>query len=172
MKPRTTRLGLSCLVLTLVVGPVALRAQTTKPLSADEGRESNLRMYVELLRSDVRAQAVAIITEVMAFSEEEDAKFWPVYRDFERDLGRLNDERLGLIKQYADNYSQMTDAVADKLARGALDLEGKRHELKVKYYDRFRSVLTPKMAAKFLQVENQILLLLDLQIAASLPVVQ
>ena len=172
MKPTTTRLGLSCLVLTLVVGPVALRAQTAKPPTADETREANLRMYVELLRSDVRAQAVAIITEVMEFSEAEDAKFWPVYRDFERDLAALNDQRLALTKEYAANYTQLTDAVADKLARGALELEGKRQELKVKYYDRFRTVLTPKMAAKFLQVENQILLLLDLQIAASLPVVQ
>jgi hypothetical protein len=33
-------------------------------------------------------------------------------------------------------------------------------------------VLSPKTAARFLQVENQILLLLDLQIAASLPLVQ
>jgi hypothetical protein len=66
----------------------------------------------------------------------------------------------------------MTDDVADRLARGALDLEGRRHALKMKYYDRFKSALSPKTAARFLQVENQILLLLDLQIAASLPVVQ
>src|SRR5262245_11644458 len=172
MKPRTTRLGFSRLVLMLVVLPAALSAQTPRPPSADETRESNLRVYAELIRSDVRAQAVAIITEVMQFSEAEDAKFWPVYRDFERDLAGLNDQRLALIKEYASNYTQINDAIADKLARGALDLEGKRHELKVKYYDRFKSALSPKTAAKFLQVENQILLLLDLQIAASLPIVE
>ena len=165
-----SRCGAIALALSLAAATAG--AQTAKPPSADDTRESNLRVYAELLRSDVRAQAVAIITEVMAFSEAEDAKFWPVYRDFERDLARLNDDRLALIKEYAVNYSQMTDAVADKLARGALDLEGKRHELKVKYYDRFKSVLAPKTAAKFLQVENQILLLLDLQIAASLPIVE
>ena len=164
--------GWGAIVLALSFWSMPASAQTAKPPSADETRESNLRVYTELLRSDVRAQAVAIITEVMEFSEDEDAKFWPVYREFERDLARLNDDRLALIKEYALNYKQMTDAVADKLARGALDLEGKRHELKVKYYDRFKSVLAPKTAAKFLQVENQILLLLDLQIAASLPIVE
>jgi hypothetical protein len=162
----------SALVLALSLSSAPAGAQTAKTPSVDETRESNLRVYTELLRSDVRAQAVAIITEVMEFSEDEDARFWPVYREFERDLARLNDDRLALIKEYALNYKQMTDAVADKLARGALDLEGKRHELKVKYYDRFKSVLAPKTAAKFLQVENQILLLLDLQIAASLPIVE
>jgi hypothetical protein len=164
--------GWGAIVLALSFLSAPASAQTAKPPSADETRESNLRVYAELLRSDVRAQAVAIITEVMQFSEAEDAKFWPVYREFERDLATINDDRLALIKEYAVNYEKMTDAVADKLARGALDLEGKRHELKVKYYDRFKSVLAPKTAAKFLQVENQLLLLLDLQIAASLPIVE
>jgi hypothetical protein len=147
-------------------------AQGTKPAGANENREVNLRAYAELLRSDLRAQKVAIITEVMQFTEDEDAKFWPVYREYETELSKINDDRLGLIKEYAVNYEKMTDPVADKLARGVLDLEGRRHALKVKYYDRFRSVLPPKTAARFLQVENQILLILDLQIAASLPVVQ
>jgi len=82
----------------------------------------------------------------------------------------LNDDRIALIKDYATNYDNLTDASADKLALGALDLESKRHALKAKYYDRFKSALPAKTAARFLQVENQILLLLDLQIAASLPI--
>lgn len=159
-------------MLMLVGLPAPLQAQTAKPPSLDETREANLRAYAELIRTDVRAQAVAIITEVMQFSEDEDAKFWPVYREFERDLAKINDDRLALIKEYAASYDKMSDAVADKLAHGALDLESQRHALKVKYYDRLKSVLTPTTAARFLQVENQLLLLLDLQIAASLPIVQ
>ncbi len=147
-------------------------AQTAKPAAADDSQAMNLRAYVELLRSDLRSQKIAIITEVMQFTEDEDTKFWPVYREYETELATINDERLALIKEYAASYATMTDEIADRLARGALDLEGRRHALKVKYYDRFKSVVTPKTAARFLQVENQILLLLDLQIAASLPVVQ
>ena len=33
---------------------------------------------MELLRSDVRAQKVAILTEVMEFTTEEDTAFWPI----------------------------------------------------------------------------------------------
>jgi hypothetical protein len=152
--------------------PDLARAQAAKLAAPDDTREANLRAYVELLRSDVRSQRAAILTEVMQFTEDEDAKFWPVYREYEAELTKINDERLALIRDYATNYEAITDDVADRLARGALDLEGRRHALKMKYYDRFKSVLTPKTAARFLQVENQILLLLDLQIAASLPIVQ
>jgi hypothetical protein len=155
----------------LALAPSAL-AQGAKPAPAVDAREANLRAYVELLRSDIRFERVAIITEMMQFTEEEDEKFWPVYREYETALSKVNDERLALIKQYAAAYGNITDEVADRLARGALDLEARRHTLKVQYYDRFKSVLSAKTAAKFLQVENQILLIIDLQIAASLPVVQ
>ena len=147
-------------------------AQTAKPLTPDDTRDENLHAYAELLRSDLRSQKVAIITEVMQFTEAEDTKFWPVYREYETELAKLNDQRVALIKEYAANYGKVTDPIADRLARSVLDLEGQRHALKTKYYDRFKSALSPTTAARFLQVENQILLLLDLQIAASLPILQ
>ena len=159
-------------MLAVCAAPRPASAQGVKPLTANDTREANLHAYTELLRSDLRSQKIAIITEVMQFTEDEDAKFWPVYREYESELVKLNDERLALVKDYAASYAAITDAVADRLAMGALDLEGRRHALKLKYYNRLKSVLSPKTAARFLQVENQILLILDLQIAASLPIAQ
>jgi hypothetical protein len=147
-------------------------AQSTKPSAIDDTRETNIHAYVELLRSDLRTQKVAIITDIMQFSEAEDAKFWPVYREYETELSAVNDDRIALIKEYAEAYGNITDAIADRLALGALDLEARRHAVKAKYYERFKTALSPKTAARFLQVENQILLILDLQIAASLPIAQ
>jgi hypothetical protein len=51
-----------------------------------------------------------------------------------------------------------------------LDLEGRRNALKEKYYAKLKTALPARTAARALQVENQIKLLVDLQIAASLPV--
>jgi hypothetical protein len=162
------------LVASLAVGSAG--TQSTAPSSpaptAAETADLNLRAYAELLRSDVRTQKVAIITQMMAFTEAEDALFWPIYREYDVELSKLGDERVGLIQEFAVNYEQMTDATADKLATKALDLEGRRHALKAKYYDRLKKVLSPKTAARFLQVEHQLLLLIDLQISSSLPVVK
>jgi len=162
----------TALTLAMCLCPRLVLAQGTKLATPDDTREANLRAYVELLRSDIRSQKVAIITELMDFTEADDAKFWPVYREYETELTKINDDRLALINEYAANYQTLTDDAADRLARGALDVEGRRHALRVRYYDRFKSVLSPKAAARFLQVENQMLLILDLQIAASLPIVQ
>ena len=76
----------------------------------------NLTAYAELLRSDVRTQKVAIITEVMGFTETEDAAFWPIYREYDAEMAKLGDERVALIAEYASNYSSLTDAIAEKLA--------------------------------------------------------
>jgi hypothetical protein len=162
------KIATTCVFALLVCARLA-HAQAA-PGAANETREVNLRAYAELLRSDLRGQKIAIITEVMQFSEEEDAKFWPVYREYETELAKINDDRMKLIKDYALAYETLTDAVADRLAKEALSLEGRRHALTERYYERFKSVLPAKTAARFIQVEHQILLLLDLQIASSLPI--
>ena len=146
-------------------------AETAQPLPRAETRDRNLRAYVELLRSDLRTQKVAVITEVMQFSDAEDAAFWPIYREYEGELARLNDERLRGIETYAKVYQNITAATANDLMTKALDLESRRTALKQKYFTKLKSAMSPLTAARALQIENQIQLLLDLQIAASLPVV-
>ena|SRR5688572_29717427 len=140
------------------------------PQSEPQAKTLNLSVYAELLRSDVRAQKVAILTEVMGFTESEDSAFWPIYREYDLAMAKLGDERVALIGEYATSYAQLTDATADRLAARALDLEARRQALKAKCYEQVKTALSPRTAMRFLQVEHQLLLLIDLQIAAVLPI--
>ena len=128
--------------------------------------------YIELLRSDVKTQKVAIVTEVMQFTNEEAKVFWPMYREYDFEQTKLGDARIELIKDYAENYETMTDQKAKELIDGALKLQGKRIKLKKKYFKKFNKVLPSKIVAKFFQLENQINLLIDLQIASELPFIK
>jgi hypothetical protein len=60
--------------------------------------------------------------------------------------------------------------MANDLMTRALDLESRRTALKQQYFTRLKAALSPVVAARALQIENQIQLLIDLQVAASLPV--
>jgi hypothetical protein len=161
------------LVLASLIHPLPSAAQATgSRIAGADARDANLRTYADLLRSDLRGQKAAVIAQMMQLSEEEDAKFWPIYRQYEAGLSKINDERISLIKEYAATFDALTEPNADRLARTALDLEARRQTLKVTYYDQLKSALSAITAAKCLQVENQILLLLDLQIAASLPIIE
>jgi hypothetical protein len=153
----------------LLMSAVAVHAQTPQP-TEQETQSLNLSAYAELLRSDVRTQKVAIITEVMGFTEAEDAAFWPIYREYDAEMAKLGDERVAMIAEYASNFETITDAIAEKLAAKALDLEARRQAVKAKCHERVKKALSPRTALRFLQVDHQLQLLIDLQIAAALPI--
>ena len=160
------RSTIAMLVL-LMAGGAAVHVQSTRERDT---KTLNLSAYAELLRSDVRTQKVAILTEVMGFTEAEDAAFWPIYREYDGEMVKLGDERAALISDYAAHYSDMTDELAEKLALKALDLESRRAAARRTCYERVKAAMSPRTAMRFLQVEHQLQLLIDLQIAASLPV--
>ena len=147
-------------------------SQAPSQLNAEQTKTLNLSAYAELLRSDVHAQKIAILTEVMGFSEAEDKAFWPIYRDYDTEMAKLGDERVALVAEYARVYSHITDDVARSLATRAMDLDKRRTAALERCFTRLGTALSPTMALKFLQVEHQLLLIIDLQISASLPIVK
>ena len=136
-----------------------------------DAQKKNLQVYVDLLRKDVRQQKAEIMGAIMALSADEAAKFWPIYSEYDVELTKLNDQRVENIKEYARVYNQMTDEKADELIQKSLTFQKQRAELLAKTYDRIKQAVGAVTAARFAQVEHQLLLIIDLQIASSLPVV-
>ncbi len=161
---------------TVLIGWLALAfalqgaAQSKAPTQATE--EQNLDTYASLLRQDVRTQKVAIISEMMNFTPEDAAKFWPIYTEYSKELQQIGDEKYAGIKEFAASWPKLSDAKIDELAGKALSLEDRTTALKKKYYERLKGAMSTKVAGKFLQIENQLLMLINLQIAASLPIVE
>jgi hypothetical protein len=158
-----------CGIMFVAVASVSMGQQ---PPAEGQNRDANLNAYAELLRKDVKKQKVSILSELMNLSPEEASKFWPVYNEYDKDLTVLYDGRVDLIKTYSDNFGSVTDQLATKLANGALDLETKRIQLKRRYFERMSQALSPKLAARFLQIENQLEKIIDLQVASNLPIVE
>jgi hypothetical protein len=154
--------------------PVFAQTETQKPgpdAATSSPVEKNLAAYVDLLRQDIRQQKAEIMGSVMLLSAQDAAKFWPIYSEYDAELTKLNDQRAENIKEYARSYNQMTDEKADELIQKALAYQKQRDELLAKTYDRVKQALGAITAARFIQVEHQLLLLIDLRIVSSLPVV-
>ena len=177
MKKQTAAL---ILILTLLVfipaafsqdktQPTKTGAQASAPPNADA--EKNIQEYIELLRSDVRQQKAEMMGAVMQLSAADAAKFWPIYSEYDAELTKVNDLRVANIQEYARTYSEMTEEKADELIQNASAYEKQRSELLVKYYARVKQALGAITAARFVQVEHQLLLIIDLQVASSLPIV-
>ncbi len=127
--------------------------------------------YFELLRQDLGTKKVALITEVMQFTDQESEVFWPLYREFDFENAKIGDETLKLIKDYAAHYENITDEKAVELMNTNFDLQKKELDLKRNYLKKFGKVIAPARAVKFMQVMNQIEMIIDIQIASQLPLV-
>jgi hypothetical protein len=147
-------------------------AAFTQDTTSTDDRELNLRAYTELLRADVKAKRVAIITQIMQFSDADAATFWPLFRDYDHELSKLGDTRIQLISDYIKNYDDISNEKANELMTGAFAMEAQRAELKKKHFDIMSKALSARTAARFFQVENQMQHVVDLQISANLPALQ
>lgn len=168
------------LLMLVATCPAALaqvkpQSQGTKdqstPSAMTDAQKKNIQAYVDLMRADVRDQKAEIMGSMMELNIDDAAKFWPIYSEYDAELTKVNNLRVQNITDYAENYSQMTDEKADQLVQSALDYQKQRGELLAKYYGRMRDALGAITAARFLMVEHQLLLIIDLQIASSLPIV-
>src|SRR5580700_110739 len=168
------------LLVLVATGPAALaqvtpKSSATKSQSAQSSatptQKKNMQEYIELMRTNVRDQKAELMGAVMQLNAKDAAKFWPIYSEYDAELTKVNDLRVQNIQDYAQNYGEMTDDKADELIQKALDYQKRRSELLAKYYGRMKESLGAITAARFVQVEHQLLLIIDLQIASSLPIV-
>ena len=138
----------------------------------DFNKEDFNSYYVDLLRSDIKLQKKFIVTQTMNLSEEDGSVFWPIYKEYEIELDKLGDKRLANIKDFADNYHRMTDLKADEIINQAFNYQEERLELKRNVYNQIKEKMDPSTAAKFIQLEHQIQLIIDLKINAELPLIE
>jgi hypothetical protein len=153
------------MILSVLVAATGAVAQTA---TSDTGIDTD----ITLLRSDVQAQRTDVVAHTMQLSDADAKNFWPLYREYVAKEQAIGDQRVSAIKDYASQYDTMNDAQADGLADRMLAFDKSRTQLRADYYPKFKKAIGAKQAAKFLQVDNRLNLLVDLQIANAVPIIQ
>jgi Spy/CpxP family protein refolding chaperone len=154
------------LAVVLVIFSVSALAQTAsvqaKPLTDND---------IKLLREDVQSVKDDVIRHTMQLTEAEDAKFWPVYRDYAKEQRTIADKRLALITDYAQNLDKMDDAKASNMTQRLFQIDDDLQALRKQYFSKFEKALGAKRAAKFYQVDNRLTMLVNLQLASEIPLI-
>jgi hypothetical protein len=141
----------------------------TKPAAGD--KPANNR---EIVHEKLKADKKLIVSKYMDLTESEATKFWPVYDEYQKDLQKIH-ERLGsLLRSYAAEYrnQSLTDEKAKKLLDDWLALEQDDAKQRKSYVSKVLNVLPAKKSARYLQIENEYRLLLNYDLAATVPLVQ
>lgn len=163
------------ITLLLFAGAGWTQTQTSKQDGVQSYKEATKAYQdatLELKRADIRTQKREIIRALFTLTDAQEKAFWPVYDNYEKELIKLNDDRYGVIKEYAANYATLTDAKAMELTTRALDFAQKRIVLRKTYMDNLIKVVPGIQVARLLQLENQMDLLIDLEIASEVPLAE
>jgi hypothetical protein len=165
------------LILALAANAPGLAAQQTSAQGTHvqdsaRSKELNTQAYIQLLHADLSAKKEQIVRETMQLNDQQGAIFWPIYRQYQAEQSKLITDKLAIVADYSGNFSTMTDDRADQLAQQLMQIDEKRMALREKYYATMKKALSPILAVRFFQVEQQLQLIVDLQIAANLPIVE
>jgi hypothetical protein len=168
---RRTLVSSILLVAVFTVGSGAAFAQAPST-GQSAPSQSALDQAIAQVRKDAAADINTIISASMRFSADDNAKFWPMYKAYEAKRKPLADERMAIIKDYAKNYTSMTDEKAMELTKQVLSLEDKMAAAKREFLVEMGKAFPGKTVARFAQVHRRIDLLVGLLIASEIPLVQ
>jgi len=126
---------------------------------------------IQMLREDVRAQKKQIVAANMNLTPDEATKFWPIYDQYTAEVAKIGDARVALIKEYAQNYGTMTDAQINDLMKKETSIDQQFSALRLKYVPIFEKAISAKKTALWYQIDRRLDLLVDLQLAANIPMV-
>jgi len=175
----------SCLTMCVLALAAALSAQeptsgagdkAQQPTPSARDKEVTSQQVnddnIQLMRQDLRAERKKIVAANMPLNETEATKFWPLYDRYIGETIKVNDTRYALIKEYAQNYSNITDAQADSYIKRWVALDGDNTQLRLKYIPEFEKVISRKKTALFFQIDRRLSMMIELQLASQVPVVK
>jgi len=152
---------------------LALAFIPTQPSVAAPAAEvdDNIYNYLQLLRSDFNSQKTEIVNQIMKLSAEDAKKFWPIYREYEVELGKQAINRTEFIAEFVTSHQDGTfdNAKAKEMAKRFFKAQRARFNLLEKYHRKIEKALSAVQAAQFLQIENQINIFIDMTIASEMP---
>jgi hypothetical protein len=139
-------------------------SMTTLPLFAQESSVANsISVAFKTVKREVISMNIPIVDSL------KNEKFWEIYDDYEAALTKENKKYLELIKEYASSMETITEKDADKAVKALLKMKSNRIKILKKTHKKLASEVSSIEAARFIQIDNRIRLLLDLKIASALP---
>ena len=131
---------------------------------------TNTRDDTELLISQIQTDKRAIVLSTLQLTDPQVQAFTPIYDEYQREMKELMTRGSEIINKFAANYGAMTDDAAKDIMKDFFKLRDDRNAVLEKYSKRMQKALPPTKVLQWLQVENKLNALLDVEAAASIPI--
>lgn len=128
--------------------------------------------YLEISRDVLKVEKKAAIAEIMKLTDIESVGFWELYNEYENKNYLIQNKRIAIIKDFADNYENLSAEKADKLLLEAFDYQTEVLKLNKSYYKKFKKIIPVGEAAKLFQALGRIDNLITAQLALEIPLLE
>jgi len=164
---RRARLALA-LAVAVALLPLASLAQSGGATPS----EADVIAALHAKEAEIGPGKEAFVEQQLALTPEQLQKFRPIYAEHQAALERFNQRRLNNIVAYSRDYrsESLTDETAHRLALEALAIEREETLELEMTYAKARTVLPPKKAVHYLQIESKLRALVRFKQASSVPV--
>ena len=135
---------------------------------ADDGTD----VFVDLLRSDLRADKEKIVELALDLDKTEADVFWPIYGDYEKEVMAIGDRTVDLLKRYPDAVNLTGTETLRPLSAEWFKVQEDRVKVMQKYYKKVEKQVSLRTAVRWMQVEHRLNLLINLQLASATPLVK
>ncbi len=155
------------LAAAVILGLSAAALRAAQPPSG-QAATANLDVLVDAIRSNRKA----LVTVNLKLTDEEAAKFWPIYDRYQQEINAVGDRLVGVIQDYTANFSTLSDDKAMKLVDDYLAVEADRVKVRRAYVAEFAKALPGRKVARFYQIENKMDAVIRYDLAATIPVLE
>lgn len=161
------------LVVVSVIGALTAFVQLSLAQTKSSGGDkpaNNMESVHEKLKADKKL----IVSKYMELTESEAKNFWPVYEEYQKDLQKIDERLLNLLRSYAVDYrnQSLTDEKAKKLLDEWIAIDNDDAKRRASYVPKVMKALPAKKAARYLQIENEYRILMKYDLAVMVPLVQ
>ncbi len=140
------------LILTVLVLSLTLTA-----VAQPKGREGQ-DVDKKELQSKMLKKKKAIFAQNLKLTKEEFEKFWPLYEEFETEKHKLIEKQHASMSKLKDmDILSLDEESAMKLIDTEIKIDKMMSDLQFKYYEMFKSVLSPQKVAKLMVEEKNLM---------------
>jgi Spy/CpxP family protein refolding chaperone len=155
-------------LLAMMCSPSAWAAETAAsapPAPTDQ-------QVLEQLRNDLQSSSADIMAKGLTLTSEEAAKFWPLFETYQKEQTAIVDDQLKATQAYAKNYQSLSEKDALAYLNALLDRDQKVHDLRMKWLAKFQTVVPPKIAARAVQLERRMGIVMQVKLSSQIPLIR
>ena len=140
--------------------------------AAGKAAQPTPEQIVSDFRKDLEAKSADVMAKALSLTTDQATKFWPLYKEYQKELSSIVDGQIEATQKYAKGYGQLSDAEALAYVTALLQRDQKVNDLRVKWLTKFQSVVPGTTAARAIQVERRLGLVHQVGVSSQVPLVR